>query len=244
VTYSLPPTTESITQDSAFGQFNACVDGGRYRADWRVQDGLVVSGQGAFYQSRSERDGGGCTASGTGIVPAGASKNDYKDRVVDAFTGVQWDFENNSSRVYATLGARDDQRPDAVMYREGYVTYVVSKYLGDAMTVELNGRHRLRYEEGVNKDDAGEAQSWREGEHYTALKIAPKWVITQGVEYTTNNAFPTYYYNGNLLYRFWDGASNVRLFAGQQRGGLRCVSGVCRIFPAYEGVRAELTIRF
>jgi len=120
----------------------------------------------------------------------------------------------------------------------------VSKSLGDGVTVELNGRHRMRLEDGVNLGEEGSAHAWREGEHYTAVKIAPQWVLTQGFEYTTNNAFPTYYWNGNLLYRFFDGASNIRLFAGQQRGGLRCVSGVCRIFPAYEGVRAELTVRF
>ena len=55
--------------------------------------------------------------------------------------------------------------------------------------------------------------------------------------------FPTYYNSGSVLYRFTND-SNLRLFVGQQRGGLRCVSGVCRVFPAFEGARAELTLRF
>jgi hypothetical protein len=46
-----------------------------------------------------------------------------------------------------------------------------------------------------------------------------------------------------VLYRF-SSANNVKIFAGQQRGGLKCVNGVCKVFPPFEGVRAELTMRF
>jgi hypothetical protein len=36
----------------------------------------------------------------------------------------------------------------------------------------------------------------------------------------------------------------VNLFVGQRRGGIRCVSGVCRPFPPFEGVKLELSSRF
>ena len=248
--YSLPPTTEALMQDSAFGFFNVCVDGGRYRADWRAAEGLLLRGQGSFFRSMSEQDGGGCTATRSlggvvddAVVPTGRSARAFRDDVVDGFMAVQYDFEQNSSHAYVTLGGRNDMLEGSPYYREGYVSYVLSKHLEDDLTVEFQGRHRMRYRDTNNVDAEGEAQPWREGENYAALKIAPSWVITQGFEYTTNNAQPTYYWNGNVLYRF-DGSSNLRIFAGQQRGGLRCVSGVCRIFPAYEGVRAELTVRF
>ena len=250
VAYSLPPTTESLIQDSAFGFFNVCVDGGRYRADWRAGDGLLLSGQGSFFRSMTEQDGGGCTATRSlggvyedAVVPEGKTARAFRDDVVDGFVAMQYDFEQNTSHAYVTLGGRNDMLEGSPYYREGYVNYVLSKHLHESLTVELQGRHRMRYRDANNVDADGEAQPWREGENYTALKIAPSWVITQGFEYTTNNAQPTYYWNGNVLYRF-DGSSNLRILAGQQRGGLRCVSGVCRIFPAYEGVRAELTVRF
>ena len=38
--------------------------------------------------------------------------------------------------------------------------------------------------------------------------------------------------------------SNLRLFAGQQRGALRCLNGVCKVFPDFTGARAELVLRF
>ncbi len=250
VAYSLPPTTEPLIQDSAFGFFNVCTDGGRYRADWRIRDGLIVSGQGSYFQTLTEQDGGGCTATRSlgglakdAVLPEGKTVRDFRDDVVDGFVALQYDFEQNTSHAYVTVGARDDQLAGRPYYQEAYVNYTLSKHLRDELTLEIQGRQRMRYRDGNNVGADGDAQPWREGENYVALKIAPSWVVTQGFEYTTNNAQPTYYWNGNVLYRF-DGSSNIRVFAGQQRGGLRCVSGVCRIFPAYEGVRAELTVRF
>src|SRR5262249_48933961 len=111
-------------------------------------------------------------------------------------------------------------------------------------SVELTGRHRLRREELQNLRNSPDVpEPWREGEHYTALKIAPKWVISEGFEYTTNLGLPTYYVNVAALYRITSD-SNVRIFVGEQRGGLRCVSGICKVFPAFEGAKAEITLRF
>jgi hypothetical protein len=68
-------------------------------------------------------------------------------------------------------------------------------------------------------------------------------VFTQGFEYTTLSGYPTYYLNGSVFYRFASG-SNLRLFVGQERAAFKCAMGVCRFFPAFDGARAELTLRF
>ncbi|MBI3179558.1 MAG: hypothetical protein HYZ27_07835, partial [Deltaproteobacteria bacterium] len=36
----------------------------------------------------------------------------------------------------------------------------------------------------------------------------------------------------------------VRALVGNQRGGLKCVNGVCRTFPPFAGARAELIVRY
>ena len=36
----------------------------------------------------------------------------------------------------------------------------------------------------------------------------------------------------------------VSLFAGSDPGGLRCTSGVCRVLPAFEGVRLDGSFSF
>jgi hypothetical protein len=112
------------------------------------------------------------------------------------------------------------------------------------VSLELLGRHRMRWDEAQNtRGPGGQEENWAEGENYTALKIAPKWVFSQGIEYTTKLGQPTLYLNGGALYKFTKD-SNLKVLVGQQRGGLRCVSGVCRQFPAFEGARMELTVRF
>ena len=38
-------------------------------------------------------------------------------------------------------------------------------------------------------------------------------------------------------------ASSIVVCAGGERGGLKCISGVCRDFPAFTGARLELVLR-
>lgn len=244
VVYSAPPTTELITQDAMFGFLNACVDGGRLRSDVRVTHDVLVYGSGAYYFTKSEVPGGGCDDRGRTVTTAAVADNTH-NRVVDGFAGAELKFDDDKSHLFAQLGARNDERVTGeLFYREFYGNYTFTKHLSGPFSFEITGKHRLRREENQNVDSvAGGEEPWFQGENYAALKIVPKWVITQGFEYTTLVGQPTTYFNGGLLYRF-TGDSNVKLFGGQQRGGLKCVSGVCRIFPAYSGVRAEVTVRF
>jgi hypothetical protein len=242
IAYTAPPTTEVITQDAMFGNYNSCVDGGRLRTDVRVNKKVLVWAQGIYAHTKSEQSAQ-CDASGKILTTPGQNENSLQDDVIDATAGIQWDFDKSRSYVYAQAGGRGDWKRDgAPYYRESQTRYTISKWLGGPFSLEFAGVHRIRWEEAQNVR-MGDAHTWLEGENYTALKIAPKWVLSQGFEYLTRIGFPTYYVNGSLTYKFSD-RSNIKILAGQQRGGLRCVNGVCRIFPAFEGVRAELTLRF
>lgn len=242
--YSNPPTGESITQDAEFGFFNACVDGGRVRTDFRVSEAVLLYGALAYFYTRSEQNGGACDARGSTVTKV-PDANAVHDDVWDGMAGTEWNFDDAKSHLYAWGEARDDSKSNGTPYYSAYeMDYDLSKYLSGPFSVELSGRNRLRKEEDLNSTAGrGTEQFWREGENYAALKVAPKWVFTGGMEYTTFAGLPTYYFNGAILYRFTTD-SNLKLFAGQQRGGLKCVSGVCRIFPPFEGARAELTVRF
>jgi hypothetical protein len=46
-----------------------------------------------------------------------------------------------------------------------------------------------------------------------------------------------------VMYRFSQ-SSFVRVFGGRSKGGLKCSGGICRIFPDFEGVKLEATVRF
>jgi hypothetical protein len=242
VAYSSPPTIEPIIADTMFNFFNACVTGGRDRFDYRFTPTFLAYGTFGYYVTQSEIVGGGCDRFGKST---GARPSETTNYVTDASAGIEWRFDDDKSIAFANLNGRHDIRESGdPYYRELAGQYSVTKYIKGPYSVELAGRHRYRIQERENIRGATfEGEPWWQGEHQNAVKIAPKWVVSQGFEYTTFIGLPTYYVNGSVLYRFTS-ESNIRVFIGQQRGGLRCVSGICRIFPAFSGARVELTLRF
>jgi hypothetical protein len=245
VAYSFLPPAESFNMLDAegTGDFNACVEGGRLREDVSPTKNLMLYGQGVVAYSQTEQPSGACDAYGHTIAPVAA--NQVQDKVYDGVGGLEYYFDDKLSHAFVSVGARDDTREDGVFqYREHHVEYSIAKYLTGPWSVEVQGRHRHRKEQGFNQDPTTYDYGWWwEGENYVAVRMAPKWVFTQGFEYTTLIGQPLLYFNGAVLYKFTS-SSNVRVFVGEQRGAFRCASGICRFFPAFEGARAELTLRF
>ena len=208
----------------------------------RLTPSLLVYGTGTYAYTKTEITGGACDQFGKTVSPSTPAEQVHAT-VLDGLGGLEWGFDQHRSHLFASAGVRNnDKSNDEIFYREAHAEYTLTKHVAGPYSIELSGRHRIRKEEQQNIRD-GTERPWREGEHTSALKIAPKWVVSQGIEYTTRLGFPTTYYNGALLYRFTSD-SNVRLFVGQQRGGLKCVSGVCKVFPPFEGGRLEVTVRF
>ncbi len=245
VVYSIPPTTEAITQDSELGFFGACVDGGRLRTNVRVTDNLLVYDAGAYYHSKTETLAATCDSSGKILLSPGFTEAAASTYVWDFIGGFEWFFDDHLSHFFASGGFRNDMRGDAVQwYEEAHGEYALTKHISGPFSVEATGHHRFRYEVYQNaRGPMGASEWWHEGDNYLALKVSPKYVFSQGFEYTTLLGLPTYYVNGGARWNFRSDSS-VGVFVGQQRGGLRCVSGVCRVFPAFEGARMELTLRF
>ena len=245
VAYSfLPPAeTFNMIDTEGAGNFNACVNGGRLRTDLNVSRDLLLYAQGIYAYTQSEQSNGGCDARGHTLssVPA----NQVEDVVWDGIVGVEYYFDAKMSHSFAWAGARYDVKESGDWaYREQHLEYSFAKYMGGPWSVEIQGRHRHRREENANIDPTTYVSGWwYEGENYIALRMAPKWVFTQGFEYMTQIGQPLLYFNGAVLYKFTS-SSNIRIFAGQQRGAFRCASGICRYFPPFEGARIELTLRF
>jgi hypothetical protein len=242
IAYSAPPTAEPVIADSMFYDFNACVTGGRDRLDYRLTDSVLVYGTFGYFVSKSEQPTGLCDALGRSKA---TDKDGTTDLVTDASVGTEWRFDDDRSIAFLNLNGRHDVKATGdTYYDELAFQYSITKYISGPYSVEFAGRHRLRKQADENiRGDSFVGSPWRQGEHMTALKVAPKWIVSQGIEYSTRIGLPTYYFNGGILYKFTS-ESNIRLYAGQNRGGLRCVSGICRVFPAFSGARAELTIRF
>jgi len=256
IAWSAVPTIESLTQDNMLGNFNVCVDGVRERTDVRLNKHLLLFGQAIFTLSKGEQ-GLTCDKNGNLTVPSSAQPAGT-DYVADGLVGWQSDFRlaGRETIFNGTVGARQDYLGTGDTFIQQFeLTYTFSHKLGPRTAIEFIGRHRVRYEKEDNVGPLGTAERWVEGEHYTGVNIAPKWIFTQGIEYSTRdlaqsttfagiNGYPPWLYlNLGGTYKFTKD-SNLRLFVGQQRGGLKCISGICRVFPAFEGARMELTVRF
>lgn len=242
IAYSIPPTAEPIINDTQFGFYNACVTGGRDRLDYRFTPTMLGYATFGYFVTRSEIITGSCDRLGRSV---GDEKAAATNHVTDGTLGVEWRFDNDMSILFANVNARHDITETGMpYYRELAAQYSLTKYISGPYSLEFAGRHRFRAQHEENRrPDNPEGVPWVQGEHQNALKIAPKWVISQGFEYTSFVGLPTTYINGSVLYRFTS-ESNIRVYVGQNRGGLRCVSGICRVFPAFSGARIELTLRF
>jgi Family of unknown function (DUF6029) len=246
VAYSFLPPAESFNMLDAegTGDFNACVEGGRLREDVNVSRDLLIYGQGVFAYSLTESPNGRCDQLGHTKTSEGIAAASVQDVVWDGVAGFEYSFDDRLSHVFGSAGVRDDtERDGQFQYREQHLEYSFAKYLRGPWSIEIQGRHRHREEQGFNQDVTGTPGWWSEGEDYVALRMAPKWVFTEGFEYTTLIGQPRTYVNSAVLYKFTS-SSNLRFFVGEQRGAFRCASGICRFFPAFEGARAELTVRF
>ena len=238
VQYSAPPTTEAFWIDTEFESMNTCVTGGRAKADVEVgKDESVFAWVGRYHTWAETVANEACDTADSNL-----------NRVWDFAVGLEASSQRRRSRAGLTVGSRFDDTDrvvqDArgldttVFYREVYARYDVIRWLSGPFSLQLQGWHRRRRITLGGPEDA-----FFQGQHLTALQWSPHFVFGVGLEYDTNPAFPDTYVNGLLSYNI-DSASNVSLFVGQRRGGLRCISGVCRVFPPFEGVRADATVRF
>ncbi|MCC6214392.1 MAG: hypothetical protein IT376_05960 [Polyangiaceae bacterium] len=237
VGYNAPPTTEPQWVDTAFEGYDTCVSGGRLRGDLEVGDGAGVflwAGRWSTWAESVSNER--CEI-----------RRAFENRVWDVASGLELEGSGGRSRANVTLGGRLDEtaRPLAVeggettlFYAETYARYDVILPLGGALALQNQGVHRRRRQTVGNAD-----APWVEGQHLLGVDWRSTLSVAGGFEYDTRPGEPGTYVNGQVTWRPTSDSS-VGVFVGQRRGALRCVGGVCRVFPPFEGARLDLTARF
>jgi hypothetical protein len=172
----------------------------------------------------------------------------FENRVLDADAGFELDSEDGLAHGKLTLGGRLDQsaepqptpRGDSsdLYYYEVNARYEVVYPLGGPFGLEITGVHRRRYQLVGGPDEP-----WFEGRQITGVNVGPRWSLAVGLEYDSSGLVPPSYVNGEVRFRPTP-ASSLGLFVGQRAGALRCVGGVCRVFPPFEGARLDAVVRF
>ncbi|MDC3953744.1 DUF6029 family protein [Polyangium jinanense] len=259
VAYSAPPTAEPIYIEPIESP-NVCMTGGRATANFKYDEHTSVYGWLGRYRSWTE-------------VPTNdlcqSMDDQFRTDTWDTAVGIDMSREQGKSHARAWIGARIAERAvptlgtrapgeTDVLYYEGYIRYDLVKHIKGPFSLQLQGFHRNRYLPATH------GRVWNEGENYTALHWSPHLSAVFGYEYSTRpgcqpelagedefKVVLCHYLSGGLTYRSgstdtWASrlVNTVNLFVGQRRGAIRCVSGVCRLFPPFEGARLEVVSRF
>lgn len=235
--YSAPPTTEAIDNDTEFEGFNTCTTGARLKGQGRASRGLELFAWFAHYRTWAE------TATNEACVTNEALEN----RVFDVALGGE--LHPEGSHWLVELGGRLDHSAEELRapgereasrlyYSEARLRYSFGVELGGPFSLDVEGVHRRRDQRVGGPDDP-----WFEGRQVVGLGVDSRWSFAFGAEYNTSKLVPSTYFNGEVTFRptpDWSASA----FAGQRAGALRCVGGICRVFPPFEGARVDVTLRF
>ncbi len=235
VVYNQPPTAERVQTELLSPIYD--VSGGRARVDWRATDWLLLYASYGFFQDRGTPDG--------------------VQYFHDPYAGAELRWNQGRSHLFPSGGYRTERCADDAMdclshspggefQHIGHLEWDATQVLGHGLSLEAQGFVLFRQGENVTTGTPGNMTypSWTEGDAYLALKWTPHLIGTVGYEWSTRPKVQAndHYFNGSLQWNITT-ASSLRLFVGGTRGGLKCISGICRDFPAFTGARLEVVVR-
>ena len=274
VFYSSPPTGQSIYIEPVAGANpELCVTGGRavlnYRfnpstalftwlgrfADWSEVNAINYDCAASTGGLSNETDTWDFAAGMEKFFEHGKSKaNFYAGAIEDTLV------DPHVTAVSGTIGT---------FYREGYIRYDLVKHIVGPLSIQAQGWHRRRYEPTSLKTPWWEGENYTAFQwspHFSAI-FGFEYQLKDGCETgsppdldATPPGKPGVYGPAKNTCLFYNGGAQwraagiggvagqifdtVNLFIGERRGGLRCVSGVCRIFPPFSGAKLEVVSRF
>jgi hypothetical protein len=240
VNYINPPTAERIDTELLATVYD--VSGPRLRLDYRVGPRLLVYASYAYFEDR-----------GVDVF------QDKMRMYHDPYGGVELRWEEGRSHLFTSGGYRVEQcaadntpclgqsPPGGEFQHIGHVEWDFAQALPRRFSIESQGRALFRHGDVVSLSDANGNTVWPnfyEGEAYVALKWTPRLVFSSGLEWSTrpSSKVNQYFVNGAVQWNVTT-ASSIRFWAGGTRGGLKCISGVCRDFPPFTGAKLEVVVR-
>lgn len=222
VQYTALPTLERVQQPLEHAQRN--ITGARLRVDWTVTPDVAV-----YVNHGTFRDFEGYLhPTARGVLPG---------TIHDPYVGADARF--GAHRVHAQAGVRVVMVRGTALRTDAHADLDVVSGLGGGWSIEGRAIHLER-----SKVEPFAPSAWREGTLQVGVRHRPKYAVSVILDYTTEKGQPAVWYPGASAEWDFTDASTLRLFAGTSRGGLRCVSGVCRNFPPFSGVKGVLTLRY
>ncbi len=236
--YLRPPTLEPANMEVAN---NSDISGGRLQLDYRPGggDSLLFAAYSGFW-ARDQQ----------------AAGNRW---IYNLLLGFEQDF-STTGRARLTVGLREEvpQYAGGNIYHLLYAEAVVKLPLTRHHSLDLHSVNWF-----VHEGAGGHTFDFAKGELTVGYAWSPWLVLDVILGYDTFPSRAEDPYDMSVFYRrepgaplerqlFLAGSATVdlwgsymlRLLAGQTRGGVVCIGGVCRELPPFAGVRTELVLRF
>jgi hypothetical protein len=216
--YHQPPTLERVRAELTD---NLSVGGFRLRADYNLgQRGpieLLVFASYSYFRSWGD----------PGL-----------HAVHDPHAGFELQWQGGSGHLNLTSGVRHEiDRKDGELYRQ-------EVHLELEFEQALAKRHSLKaygYYQRRKKHFFSGISEWHELDSSVEWKWSPYVSAAFTFELTgdqsvVGDAGHTPYFGGSLRY-FLTASTYISLRAGQNRPGLKCINGICRVYPGFSGVQ-------
>jgi hypothetical protein len=237
ITYNQPPTAERYDQEV---NSNLSVYGGRLKADVKVLEDFIV------YANLSAGD----------YVPltefAEGNGENRKAWYIHAYGGMKMFFNSGLSELSVSGGWRREMEPRFVPGQEEpegwtrhmHIYHVEAKavfYIAEGWSVRYSILH-----ETWGKKLATEYHPWSRGTQILGVDLAGVMSLNAAFEYDTE--FLKMPFDRNL-YGWWEARVYpmqnliVGVKAGMERGGLKCVSGICKRVPPFTGLLLSVIYR-
>lgn len=237
--YNQPPTTERVDQEIEAGY---SVYGGRLKIDFNLGRGY------SLFANLSAGD----YASFTDVVAGrDANRLAYYSHL---YGGLNIFWADGASELSISGGWRREMEPEVNTatgeetgnyHKRKHIYHVEGKvkwYLGRGFSLTYSIYHQSR----AKKKGVGYKKYIR-GCQIFGLEIAGKMALGFGFEYDTELVRDDLKRN---LYGWWESrfypVDNCVIIVrgGNEMGGLKCVSGICREIPPFAGLRADVVYRF
>ncbi len=232
--YNQAPTLDRIDQETSAGVNE---QGVRARIDQAFFDGewtLFVNG---MYKE---------------ILPG----EDGEVTQMHGYGGLDGSYENGRSRLLVSGGVRDERASgqpgnypvkDMIHGECDYLQWISGPWaLHFASTTEYRGQLGLGGLDDVEDDTTSERQQDLEryirGSYFAGLEVAGVGSLTFEYGNDHSDTRPEIRQNFFAGVLNWYATKTVQLVAtaGTQRGGLKCLGGICRIYPSFAGAKIDV----
>jgi len=217
--YNNPPNLEEIWQEEST-TYNTY--GPRLRLDWQLSGHFKPYATFLYFVDKD---------------------NAYN--IYAASGGLDANWQQHRSHLTFSGGYRrqvdNDQssNPGLLDSTEFWFQYDVIQVLSARYALELDGLHR------THQDSAFPGYFiWHQGYAYLSLRHS-RFSASAGIEYYTQspNEFQPWYPNVSGSYNINQNLL-VRAFVGGREAGLRCINGICRLYPGFNGATLEIVAKY